>query len=70
MGRQLPDGAEVRFLGALAESCQLEVLVHPLAGHRGHVLVLSQRVKKPPLRGTFGHSVDRCQSRADRWEYR
>jgi hypothetical protein len=27
-------------------------------------------VKKQLLRGTFGSSLDRCKSRADRWEYR
>ena len=34
---ELPDGAEVGLLGALAQAGELEVLVHPLAECRGHV---------------------------------
>ena len=40
---ELPDGAEVGLLGALAEAGELKVLVHPLTEGRGHVQVLSQR---------------------------
>ena len=52
---ELPDGAEVGLLGALAEAGQLKVLEHPLAECRGHVMVLSQREKKEPLRRTLGN---------------
>ncbi len=67
---ELPDGAEVSVLGALAEAGELEVLEHPLTERGAHVLVLSQRVKKQPLRRTLGHGPHRCQSCADRWENR
>ena len=52
VGLQLPDGAEIRFLGALAQAGELEVLVHPLpeccslAQCGGHRKVLSQRSKR------------------------
>ena len=43
---ELPDGAEVGLLGALAEPGELEVLSHPLAECRGHVEVLWQGVRE------------------------
>src|SRR5262249_37506308 len=46
---ELPDRAEVGLLGTLAQAGELKVLEHPLAECRGHVLVLSQKVEKPPL---------------------
>jgi hypothetical protein len=70
LGRELPDGAEVSFLSALAHNGELKILMHPPTKRGSHVWVLSQNVKKQPQRGTFGHSVDRCQSRADRSGYR
>jgi hypothetical protein len=51
MGRELPDGEEVGHLAALAPTGELQILKHPLAENYGHVLVLSQRVKKQPLEG-------------------
>ena len=39
---ELPDGAEVGLLGALAEAGELEVLVHLLTKRGGHEWVLSQ----------------------------
>ena len=66
---QLPDGAEVSLLSAFAQTGELEVLKHPLTKRRAHVLVLSQRVRKQPLRATLGHGPDPCQNRADRWEF-
>jgi hypothetical protein len=56
---ELPDGAEVDLLSALAEPGQLKVLKHPLAKCRrvaqcrGHRKVLSQRSKETPLRRTL-----------------
>jgi hypothetical protein len=50
---QLPDGAEIGFLGALTQSGKLKVLVHPLAECRSHVQVLSQRGGEKPLRKTL-----------------
>ena len=67
---ELPDGAEVGLLGALAEAGQLEVLEHPLAECRGHVRVLSQRVEKQPLRGTLRHDPGGCQGVPNRREFR
>jgi hypothetical protein len=52
---ELPDGAEVGLLGALAEAGQLKVLEHPLAEgrrlaeYRRHLRVLSQRSEETPL---------------------
>src|SRR5262249_58165159 len=46
---ELSDRAEVGLLGALTQAGELKVLEHPLAECRGHVLVLSQKVEKPPL---------------------
>jgi hypothetical protein len=46
----LPHGAEVGFPSALGEAGELKILKHPLAENRRHVLVLSQKVKKEPLR--------------------
>jgi len=66
---ELPDGAEVGVLSALAQTGVLKVLKHPLGENRGHVLVLSQRVKKQPLRTTLVHGADGCQSPAGRWEF-
>ena len=43
---ELPDGAEVSVLGAVAEAGELEVLEHALAEGGGHGVVLSQREKK------------------------
>jgi hypothetical protein len=53
---ELPDGVEIRFLGALAEAGQLKILEHPLmeshglAKSRSYLEVLSQRGKEIPLR--------------------
>ena len=79
---ELPDGAEVGLLGALAEAGQLEVLEHPLAECRGHVQVLSQRSEETPLRkkpvsrhrrlardrriGDLAHDEDRARRRESR----
>ena len=67
---ELPDGAEVGLLGALAEPGELEVLGHPLAECRGHVMVLSQREMKEPLRGTFRQDPARCQGGENQREFR
>ena len=40
---ELPDGAGVSLLGAVAQASKLKILVHPLTEGRGHVKVLSQR---------------------------
>ena len=50
---ELPDGAEVGLLGALAEAGQLKVLVHPLAKRSGHEWLLSKRGKKDRLETTL-----------------
>jgi hypothetical protein len=71
---ELPDGAKVSLLGALAERGKLEVLVHPLAECRGraechvHRKVLSQRSKETPLQGTHCHGMATCQGLSDRRE--
>ena len=67
---QLPDGAEIGLLSTLAQTGELEILKHPLTESRGHVLVLSQRVKKQPLRGTLGHGPGCFQGRESQWEFR
>jgi hypothetical protein len=46
---QLPHGAEIGLLGALAQVGELKVLVHPLPEGRGHEPVLSRRELKEPL---------------------
>jgi hypothetical protein len=40
---ELPDGAEVGLLGALAQAGELKLLLHSLTESCGHVQVLSQR---------------------------
>ena len=67
---QLPDGAEIGLLSTLAQTGELEVLEHPLMEWRGHVLVLAQRVKKQPLRGTLGHGPGCCQGGGSQREFR
>jgi hypothetical protein len=69
---ELPDGAEVGFLGALAQAGELEVLAHPFAELcrltqcRGRRNVLSQRSKETPLRRTLCAGTASRQRSADR----
>src|SRR5437660_4864824 len=67
---ELPDGAEVSVLGALAETGELEIVEHALTESRGHVVVLWQGVKKAPLRGTMRHERSDCQRRGKEREFR
>ncbi len=67
---QLPDGAEVSLLSALAEPGELKILMHPLAKCRGHVMFLSQREMKEPLRGTFRQDPACCQGGENQREFR
>ena len=55
---------------ALAQAGELEVLLHPQTEGRGHVSVLSQRVKEEPLRGTLRHEPGSCQRAVDRRQFR
>jgi hypothetical protein len=71
---QMPDGAEVSFLGALAEAGQSKILQHPLteirglATSRGHLKVLSQSGKETPLRRSLYQGTATRQRLADRRE--
>ena len=56
---ELPDGAEVGLLGALAQAGELEVLVHPLAECRGHESV-------PLARGERSTSARNHEARTPR----
>jgi hypothetical protein len=55
------DEAEVSLLNALAEPGELKVLKHPLTKRGSHVLVLSQRVMRQPLRKTLRRDPEGCQ---------
>ena len=67
---ELPDGAEVRLLGALGEPGELEVVEHALTERRGHDEVLWQGVRKSPLPGTMAYGVVACHGSMNRWECR
>jgi hypothetical protein len=68
---ELPDGAEVSLLGAIAQAGQLKDLEHPLAeccrlakcGR--HPYVLSRRSEETALHRTWCHGVATGQGLAD-----
>jgi hypothetical protein len=56
---ELSDAAEVRLLGVLGESCELEVVEHALTDGRCHVEVVWQGVRKSPLPGPIAPRLRR-----------
>ena len=67
---ELPDGADVRFLSALGEPGELEVVKHALTERRGHVEVLWQGVRESPLPGTLAYGGVACPGSMSRWKCR
>ena len=67
---EMPDGAEVGVLGALAEAGELEVLGHAEAECGGHVMVLWSGMRRSPLPGTMAHETVACAGSRDRREWR